>query len=200
VDSSITRKYGGTGLGLAICQRLCALMGGEIGVTSEIGQGSLFRFTIRGRVVRTPEEPPSARVYAPRWDAQLARRLPLQVLVAEDNPINQQVIQMMLQRLGYTPDLVANGQEVVTALRQRAYDLILMDVQMPEMDGLTATRQVRGQFSRQPWIIGLSANAFAEDQEVALAAGMDDYLVKPLKMEDLVWVLQQVPCARSSPS
>ncbi len=122
---------------------------------------------------------------------------PLQILVAEDNVVNQKVIRLMLERLGYQPTLVSNGLEVLTQLQNLAYDVILMDVQMPEMDGLTATRLIRSQLADQitpqPWIIGLSANAAQEDQDLAIAAGMNDYLTKPIKLDHLTKVLAQIP-------
>ncbi|MEZ5582879.1 MAG: ATP-binding protein [Candidatus Competibacteraceae bacterium] len=195
VDSSITRHFGGTGLGLAISQRLCEMMGGRISVASVVGQGSTFRFTLPASIAAPLMPPPQSVVQAvqPAWDSEFAQHHPLRILVAEDNPINQQVIQLMLQRLGYSPDMVGDGQETIEACQRRSYDMVLMDVQMPHMDGLTATRCLRAELERQPWIIGLSANAFQQDQEVAIAAGMNDYLVKPLRIEQLVEALRRMP-------
>jgi signal transduction histidine kinase/HPt (histidine-containing phosphotransfer) domain-containing protein len=197
-DGSIARKYGGTGLGLVICKRLCELMGGQISVTSQVGQGTTFYFTIRARLANAEGladfQPQSPQL----WDAEFAHRSPLKILVAEDTPLNQQVMQAMLQRLGYQPDIVASGQEVIRALEQNPYDLVLMDLQMPEMDGLAATRYIREQLNYQPRIIGLSASAFREAQEAALAAGMDDYLTKPFRIEQLIRVLHRSPVAGTS--
>lgn len=321
VDSSISRQYGGTGLGLAISQRLCQLMGGAIGVESQPGQGSTFRFRIplkrpdqellptaapdpclAGKrvllvednasqrqllsrllsawgmevtccalaaeaqaAVRTRpfdlalldatlpdrdgltlaadlqtaqprllplvltgrnfistadplptlakpvkasqlrklllelvgEKAPSSLSSSPAappsiWDATLASRYPLQILVAEDNPVNQKVIRLMLERLGYRPDIVGNGLEAVQALRLRPYDLVLMDMQMPELDGLSATRRIRAELppERQPRIVVLTANVFSEGRAAAEAAGVDGYLTKPLEPAALVRVLQ----------
>lgn len=321
VDSSISRQFGGTGLGLAISQRLCQLMGGAIGVESQPGQGSTFRFRIplkrpdqellptaapdpclAGKrvllvednasqrqllsrllsawgmevtccalaaeaqaAVRTRpfdlalldatlpdrdgltlaadlqtaqprllplvltgrnfistadplptlakpvkasqlrklllglvgEKAPSSLSSSPAappsiWDATLASRYPLQILVAEDNPVNQKVIRLMLERLGYRPDIVGNGLEAVQALRLRPYDLVLMDMQMPELDGLAATRRIRAELppERQPRIVVLTANVFSEGRAAAEAAGVDGYLTKPLEPAALVRVLQ----------
>ncbi|HEY9703648.1 MAG TPA: response regulator, partial [Allocoleopsis sp.] len=125
----------------------------------------------------------------PNLDVNFAQEYPLQILVAEDNPTNQKLMRFLLKRLGYEIDIVGNGKEAIKALEKRFYNLILMDVQMPEMDGLTATKNIRELFNRQPWIIGLSANAFAEDRELALSVGMNNYLTKPLKIESLVEAL-----------
>lgn len=321
VDSSISRQFGGTGLGLAISQRLCQLMGGAIGVESQPGQGSTFRFRIplkrpdqellptaapdpclagkrvllvednasqrqllsrllsawgmevtccalaaeaqaavrtrpfdlalldatlpdrdgltlaadlqtaqprllplvlTGRNFISTAEPlptlakpvkasqlrklllelvgekaPSSLSSSPAappsiWDATLASRYPLQILVAEDNPVNQKVIRLMLERLGYRPDIVGNGLEAVQALRLRPYDLVLMDMQMPELDGLAATRRIRAELppERQPRIVVLTANVFSEGRAAAEAAGVDGYLTKPLEPAALVRVLQ----------
>ena len=123
-----------------------------------------------------------------RFDRQMGLEHPLRILVAEDNKVNQKVIQQILQRMGYDSDIVANGIEAIDALHRLPYDVILMDVQMPEMDGVTATMQIRKQFSaeRQPYIIALTANAFKGDREKYLAAGMDDYVSKPIRIENLV--------------
>jgi PAS domain S-box-containing protein len=319
VDSSTTRKYGGTGLGLVICQRLCALMGGGIHVTSHINQGSTFEFTIQvepttevalpsrlpaplkaapvlciddnpvslrrlgtffktsGVPVLTAANPAAARqllathspaaiiadlgmeespdthaLYEtlvnagipivgqlfpgdepPVWTSRtsfaavprplrasalvraletlfpsdepvvkttpvreqlaLGSEIPLNVLLVEDNPVNQKVALRFLDRLGYRADAAANGIEAVTALGSRDYQLVFMDLQMPEMDGFEATRQIRRNLppGRQPCIIALTANALASDRELCLAAGMNDFITKPIKLADITATIRR---------
>jgi len=148
--------------------------------------------------------PDAAR--ASPFDAEMGRRLPLRILVAEDNVINQQVALSFLERLGYRADVVANGLEVLSSLRRQPYDVVLMDVQMPEMDGLEATRRIR-QLSptelaaeAQPRIIAMTANVLKEDCDICLAAGMDDYLSKPIQAEELVSALSKCRSHRSKAS
>jgi CheY-like chemotaxis protein len=139
----------------------------------------------------------------PLFDAEMGRRRPLRILVAEDNVINQQVAQSFLERLGYRADVAANGLEVLSSLRRQPYDVVLMDVQMPEMDGLEATRRIRQLLpaelaaEAQPRIIAMTANALKEDCNICLAAGMDDYLSKPIQVEELVIALKRCQSRRS---
>jgi signal transduction histidine kinase/DNA-binding response OmpR family regulator len=146
---------------------------------------------------RPPAVPQPGAVTRLRFDAEMARRLPLRILVAEDNVINQQVALSFLERLGYRADVVANGLEVLLSLHRQPYDVVLMDVQMPEMDGLEATRHIRGlppedlATDVQPRIIAMTANALREDCDICLAAGMDDYLSKPIQVSDLVAALEK---------
>lgn len=178
-DSSITRQYGGTGLGLAICARLSEALGGEIGLHSEVGQGSEFYFTF----------------HAPTAIAQDTHSTPhnhplltehLNVLLVEDNPINQMLALKLLEKLGIQADLSRDGLEAIEAMQQHHYDIVLMDMQMPKMDGLSATRYIRALgHLHQPRIIALTANAFAEDQQACKSAGMNGFLTKPITLDAL---------------
>jgi signal transduction histidine kinase/ActR/RegA family two-component response regulator len=189
VDSSTTRKYGGTGLGLAISEKLVSLMGGRITVQSREGEGTIFTFTIRTRV---GEFKPVLMQREQRvMSKDFSTAVPFHILVAEDNVINRQLILHILGNLGYEPDFVENGQEAVAAAGSRSYDLILMDVQMPEMDGLEATRIIRQQLYRQPVVIALTANAMRGDREECLQAGMDDYICKPVRLDELMQLLEK---------
>ncbi|NND34798.1 MAG: response regulator, partial [Saprospiraceae bacterium] len=185
VDSSIARKYGGTGLGLAICQKLVHLMNGRIWVNSRQGEGSVFSFTSQFSLPTAAEieklQPKAKAQRAPM--GQLSAQLPLRILVAEDNAINMQLILHLLKKLGYKADAARNGQEAVDAVERQTYDIIFMDMQMPVMDGLDASRQIVAKYPEnlRPTIIALTANVSNEDKENCLAAGMADFVTKPLK-------------------
>lgn len=185
-DASVTRKYGGTGLGLAICKQLAELMGGRIWAQSRLGVGSAFHFVIQAPAA----EAPLSAADDNETDSSLRDRVvgsDAKVLLVEDNSVNQMVALKMLERLGYKADVAENGLQAVAAAQRKQYDLLLMDVQMPEMDGVTATSRIRTLCSDgdQPYIIAMTANALVEDRKKYLAAGMDDYLSKPVRLSEL---------------
>ncbi|MGE0526362.1 MAG: CHASE domain-containing protein, partial [Bdellovibrionales bacterium] len=188
-DATTQRKFGGTGLGLSISKRLVELMGGLIGVASEPGKGSNFWFQLNLELGES-KAPDSVNLEV----KNPAHHSSARILIAEDNPVNQQVALEMLAKLGYRSQAVANGNEVLQALRQIPYDLILMDCQMPEMDGYQTSREIRKmndvKISTIP-IIALTANVMKEDREKCLAAGMDDYISKPIKMALLAKTLRK---------
>jgi signal transduction histidine kinase/CheY-like chemotaxis protein len=201
VDSSITRVRGGTGLGLAISRQLVELMGGEIAVESVAGLGSTFRFWIPAPAVNA-----APQSVAPKALPPTAATPPLRVLVAEDNQTNRQILAAYLAIGGHSAHMVANGVEALAAVEAAEFDLVLMDVQMPLMDGLTATRRIRalpGPASALP-IVALTANAMQGDREVCLAAGMTEYVAKPVSLDALYAAIAAAsataPPARPAPS
>lgn len=179
-DSSMTRRFGGTGLGLAISQRLVNRMGGHITLRSQIGQGSEFTFDLT-LPLAPPPAPPHARQAAPG-----ARPLAGRLLVVEDDRVNQRVIELMLEKFGLRSVIVADGAAAVEVATFEHWDAVLMDCQMPGMDGYEATRQIRQRLAgkRLP-IIALTANAMSGDRDACLAAGMDDFIPKPIRQEEL---------------
>jgi len=215
-DASINRKYGGTGLGLAISRSLVNLMGGTIWAesygaiggnpptgwyssnydadhqnpASESTQGSTFYFSLKLQFI--PEATvKSEPIQTNEGRAKLEPHREIKILLAEDNKVNQKVALLTLRKLGYEADVANNGLEVLAMLEQKFYDVILMDMQMPEMDGITATRLIRTSQKPQPWIIAITANALAEDRQICLDAGMDEYISKPISIPTLTRILAE---------
>lgn len=213
VDSSINRKYGGSGLGLAISKQLCEMMGGQIWVESQgnvagnpvvtnqknsvcansVVAGSTFHFTILTKTVPSISKlnynpqlqlNNQAQVYI---NHNLGKQLPLKILIAEDNVVNQKITLLMLAQMGYDCDVVNNGLEVLTTLEQVSYDLVFMDIQMPKMGGLEATKHICEKYGKEldkkPVIIAMTAGAMESDRNICLKTGMNDYISKPVKVE-----------------
>jgi signal transduction histidine kinase/CheY-like chemotaxis protein/streptogramin lyase len=190
-DNSTSRRYGGTGLGLTISKRLVESMGGQLMLTSEPGKGSTFSFSI---------DAPAAS--APPVIAQPSEEMPvrpMRILVVEDNRVNQHLILALLRKRGHTTAVAGNGVEALAAVKRDIFDLVLMDIQMPEMDGLEAVRRIRNAEAltgQHLLVVAMTARAMAGDREAILAAGMDDYLEKPVQLERLDAVLRQASTVR----
>jgi len=193
-DSTTTRKFGGSGLGLAISKQLVELMGGEIGVASASGEGSTFWFTVQAKRTSASE---AARNDPAESKTVKTPDRPLEILVAEDNSVNQQIMQAFLQMAGHSVTIVSNGSEAIGAVQGREFDIVLMDVQMPVMDGVAAAKAIRDlpTPSCDVPIVAVTANAMAEDREKYLAAGMNDHVSKPVQSAALSDVINRVMAA-----
>jgi signal transduction histidine kinase/ActR/RegA family two-component response regulator len=195
-DGSMSRRFGGTGLGLTISSRLVRLMGGGIRVQSRLGEGSCFRFSVPMQVAPAPAAPPP----------EIAARpcsAPLQVLLAEDNLVNRQLVVRLLEKRGHHVDIAANGREACEAFHRQNYDVILMDVQMPEMTGIEATaaiRQAERCTGHHVPIIAMTAHAMKGDREQFLASGMDGYISKPILLKELTGALEKISPGAYAPS
>ena len=198
-DDSITRRFGGTGLGLTISQKLVKLMGGEMTVRSKPGVGSVFSFSIPLTISTAPTEE-QGDIVSGMGDRTTQLPAGLRVLVAEDNSINQKLAQRILHKAGCVVKIAQNGQEAVDACCQEAFDIVLMDIQMPVMDGLAALQKLRentGGQARIP-VIALTAHALDEDREKYLGAGFDGYSAKPFNREQLLQTMLSVYQANKS--
>jgi signal transduction histidine kinase/CheY-like chemotaxis protein/transcription termination factor NusB len=210
-DNTVTRRYGGTGLGLVICKRLCELMKGNISLVSEVGLGSKFTVTIPYSAVKSEN---LIDIPQPKWNIELDEKKEsgknpeiseetktslnagenrLRILLAEDIPSNCQVASLIFSRLGYGLDFVGNGKEVLEALERQKYDVIFMDWNMPELDGINTTKIIRKKYKdpQKPWIIAMTAHAMLEHRKSCLQAGMNDFLAKPIELHSIAQALRR---------
>ena len=187
-ESSTTRKYGGTGLGLAICNNLVSLMGGEIGVNSKVGEGSEFWVKLKFSYQEKQKNENSVNHTEIPEDVK--------ILYAEDNPVNQKVTQLLLQKSGIKCDIAVNGKKAIEMFQKNKYDLILMDMQMPEIDGVESAKQIRRiekneKVNNPVFIVAVTANSFSEDKQKCFDAGMNDFISKPFKQSELKKIIKK---------
>ncbi len=194
-DSSTTRRFGGTGLGLTICRQLVALMNGRLELESLPGSGSTFRFTVPFEIAAD-----SAAVYTGPADSIPRSSRCLRILLAEDNPINQKVAAGLLHKMGHEVDIVGDGRKAIAAAQQGQYDAVLMDCQMPDIDGYAAARAICASTAGRLPIIALTAHATAEDRQLCLDAGMIGYIPKPISAERLFELLESCPTQAEIPA
>ncbi len=190
-DISTTRKYGGTGLGLAICKELCSKMNGSISVETHLGKGSTFFFNFEAEISKASSGKEKSEVLL-KESKNIGIQFPLKILIAEDNPVNQMVAQSYLKKLGYASDLAENGLIVLEKIEKNHYDIVLMDCQMPEMDGYEATQAIRKKLKYSNLkIVALTASSMKEEIDKCKLAGMNDFLSKPIDIASLIKVLTE---------
>ncbi|MCC8967293.1 PAS domain S-box protein [Bradyrhizobium sp. Pear76] len=196
VDGSTSREFGGTGLGLAICKRLIELMGGEIGVASNVGKGSAFWFA----VTLSPAAGSDSTRVPHQGRAPIAR--PSRILVVEDLDVNQEIVRSMLEAAGHRVDVVSDGSEAISAVEACRYDVVLMDIQMAGMDGVTATKRIRSlpEPGRQVPIVAMTANVLPQQVETFRAAGMNGHVGKPLRRDELLAAIDRAASQEMSPA
>jgi signal transduction histidine kinase/CheY-like chemotaxis protein len=193
IDSKNTRQYGGSGLGLVICSKLTHLLGGQIEVESQVGHGSIFSLTLTAIPAKVlPQQEQKQEHEVTSHLHHMTKKVSLNVLVVEDNPINQKLLVALLNKNGYRPHVANDGLEAVQAFKENFYHLVFMDIQMPRMDGITATKKILEQnLDCPPKIVAVTANALQQDREKCFRAGMDDFLTKPINNDLLKSILNR---------
>jgi signal transduction histidine kinase/CheY-like chemotaxis protein len=187
LDSKVSRQYSGVGLGLSISQGILGMMGSSIQLESEFARGSTFWFHLKIKAEKDSKIPiPSNGNTKVRFDKELGITCPLKILIAEDNEINQKLLQINLNKMGYNPMIVSNGQEALDQIKIQQFDIVFMDVQMPVLDGVAATKEIVRMYGKnKPIIIAVTANAMGTDKQSYIQAGMDDYISKPFTTSEI---------------